>query len=61
MKIEYYTKNVYGNDKMYILDAYIASKLGRLLGTITINEDQMASLSELFSIEWVEVIAPKAK
>lgn len=61
MKIEFYTKNVYGTDKMYVLDAYIGSKLGRLLGTITINEDQQASISELFGVEWVEVIAPKSK
>lgn len=59
MKIEFYTKNVYGNDLMYIVDAYIAAKLGRLLGTKTVDEDQKASLSELFGIEWVEVIAPK--
>lgn len=59
MKIEYYTKNVYGKDLMYVEDSYTAAKLGRLLGTKTVDKDQMASISELFGVEWEEVLAPK--
>lgn len=59
MKIEYYTKNVYGIDKMYVCNPEFASRLSGLLGTITINHEQMRSLSDLFGVEWDEVIAPK--
>lgn len=59
MEIGYYRKNVYGNELMYIEDAYIAAKLGRLVGTKTICKEQMASISELFGVEWNEVVAPR--
>lgn len=59
MIIDYYRKNVYGTDLMYIEDSYIAAKLGRLLGTKTVCKDQMESISEIFGAEWNEVLAPR--
>lgn len=59
MTIEYYTKNVYGNDLMYVKDAELAAKLSRLINTLTVSESQMKLISELFDVQWVEVLAPK--
>lgn len=59
MKIEFYTKNVYGNEMMYVKDTELAPKLSRLIGTLTVSESQMNLISDLFDAEWVEVLAPK--
>lgn len=59
MKIEFYTKNVYGNELMYVKDVELAAKLSRLIGTLTVQESQMKLISDLFDAEWEEVLAPK--
>lgn len=59
MKIDWYERDVYGQSLRYVEDAYIAGKLGRLIGTKTVSEGQMASISELFGVEWEQVLAPK--
>lgn len=59
MKIDFYRKNVYGNELMYVKDAELAPKLSRLIGTLTISESQMKLISDLFDAEWVEALAPR--
>lgn len=59
MIIEFYTKNVFGNEKMYVKDSELAPKLSRLIGTLTISDSQMKLISDLFDAEWEEVLAPK--
>lgn len=56
MKIEYYKKNIYGNELMYIKDEVIAKNLTALLGTKSILSFQMNRLSALFGVEWIQVL-----
>lgn len=57
--IEYFTKNVYGLEKMYVKDTDTAAVLSALTGKITVDEADMKNLTTLFGIVWNEVIAPK--
>lgn len=47
MTIEYYKKNVYGNELMYIKDTKIAQIFLRLTGKKTIDKMAMDALKEL--------------
>lgn len=58
--IEYYRKSVYGNELMYVSDPQLANTLTRLIGTVSINQEQMSLMTSLFGTEWKEVIAPRA-
>jgi hypothetical protein len=60
-QIEYYTKNVYGQELMYILDSDMATYFQALTGKKTINETDMHLLSKMFGVEFKEVLAPKGK
>ena len=55
MKIEYYKKNVYGNDYYYIKDVKIASAVQMLTGKKTISEMDKESL-EYLGCTFVQVI-----
>lgn len=56
MKIEYYRKDVYGSPLNYVKNELLGKKLARLIGTKTVNQSQMNELTELFDIEWVQVL-----
>ena len=60
MNIEFYTKNVYGNDLMYVADPAIAEHLTNLTGRVTIANSDMFALTKL-GFTFTEVIAPKSK
>lgn len=60
LNINYYRKNVYGNELMYVADPATAAKLAGLIGTKTISDDQMKRITALFGTTWTEVIAPRA-
>lgn len=47
MKIEYYKKNVYGNELVYIKDERIAQIILRLTGRKTIDTRAMEALTAL--------------
>ena len=54
--ISYYKKNVYGTDLLYIKDEALAKTLQKLIGTKTISPIQMALISELFEVDFVQVL-----
>lgn len=58
MTIEYYRKNVYGADLMYIADEKTAYFITQLTNRVTMTGSDMFALSKL-GFEFVEVIAPK--
>lgn len=57
--IEYYTKNVYGIEKIYVKDDEIAGCITALTTKKTVDEYDMKNLTTLFGIVWSEVLAPK--
>ncbi len=58
MKIDYYRKNVYGVEKIYVVDKMPATAIRLLTGKKTIDQMDMANL-KYFGVEFTEVIAPK--
>jgi len=59
MTIQYYRKNVYGNEVMYIADEHIAYYVNQLTNRVTMTGSDMFALSKL-GFEFEEVLAPKA-
>lgn len=47
MEINYFIKNVYGGELMYISDKTIANAVGRLTNKHTIDESDIAALEAL--------------
>jgi len=47
MEIQYYVRQVYGNDTEYVLDEKIASALCRLSGNKTLTEKMKNALEQL--------------
>lgn len=58
--IEYYTKNVYGIEKMYVKDEEVAGCITALTGKKTIEARDMKNLTVLFGITWEEVLDHRA-
>lgn len=59
MTIEYYHKDVYGNDLIYLVDSTASRCIHQLTGKKTLSQKDMNALSGL-GINQVEVIAPRA-
>ena len=57
--IKYYTKNVYGTDRLYIHDVREAKSFQNLTQAITISAYQMKALKELTGVEFEEVLPKK--
>lgn len=55
MKIEYYKKNVYGNDYLYIKDKMTATAIQMLTGKKTITEIDKSNL-EYLGCTFIQVI-----
>lgn len=53
MQIEYYKKQVYGNDMLYIKDPAVAAQISSLTGQKTIS---MHVISTLFKVEFIQVL-----
>ncbi len=60
MNIDFYTKNVYGNDLMYVSDPQIECHITSLTGRVTITNSDMFALQRL-GFTFTEVLAPKSK
>lgn len=58
--IKYYTKNVYGNELMYLADANDAHNWYRLTGKKTIDAYAMEALKSLAGVEFERVFEPVA-
>lgn len=58
MNIEFYRKDVYGNELMYVKDDEIGSDIAILTGRITITEQDIRILGRL-GCTFTEVLAPK--
>lgn len=58
MLIKYYTQNVYGVPRRYILDNEQAKLFHQLTHFATVAPTHMGALSA-FGIEWLEVLAPE--
>lgn len=58
MNIQYYRKNVYGNELIYLIDSPQAESILRLIGQKTISERQIGYFESLGLI-FEEVIAPR--
>jgi hypothetical protein len=61
MIIQFYVKNVYGVNNMYILDDRQAKLVQTLTGRKTINQSDIEALTELAGCAWVQVFAPTTK
>lgn len=59
MVIEYYSKNVYGVEKLYIADGKIAEIVRALTGRKTIDARDIQALKSL-GLEFKEVIRPQS-
>lgn len=59
MNIEYYIKNVYGIDRIYIKDQKVAEIIARITGRKTLEQIHLNYFKEL-GINFVEIIPPKA-
>ena len=57
--IKYYTKNVYGTDRLYIHDVREARSFQNLTQAVTISAYQMKALKELTGVEFEEVLPKK--
>lgn len=57
MKIEYYTRNVYGRETMYIIDKNIAKHVAVLTGLKTLTKDHKQALEKL-GHTFMQVIEP---
>ena len=58
MKIEYYRKNVYGNENLYIKDQKTAVAVGELTGKVTIDARDIKCL-EFLGHTFTEVLPPR--
>ena len=58
MIIEYYTKNVYGNELIYVKDEHLKKAISNLLGKKTINKKDIANFKSL-GITFKEVLPPR--
>ena len=58
MIIQYYAKNVYGVNHLYIADTRQAYLVQQLTGKKTIDQKDIEALTELTSCAWVQVFAP---
>lgn len=57
MKIEFYKKNVYGNELMYLKDELQADWMSRILGgQKTISSSQMELFTALFGVTFIQVL-----
>lgn len=56
MIIEYFKKNVYGNEKMYIKDSKIAKYIYGLTSKKTLDANTMDILTKLFDVKFDQVI-----
>jgi hypothetical protein len=57
--IKYYTKNVYGTDRLYLQDVKEARSFKELTQAVTISAYQMKALKELTGVEFEEVLPMK--
>lgn len=57
-KVEYFTKNVYGNELIYLVGSDEAKTILSLIGQKTINKFQMAKF-ETLGVEFVRVFEPE--
>lgn len=57
MKIQYYRKNVYGREAIYLVETAESDTMLRLMGTKTISRRQIELWAKL-GFEFEEVIAP---
>jgi phage gp46-like protein len=60
MKIQYYVRNVFGNDRRYIVNPDIASRVFALTREKTLSTVQMDALEQL-GFEFEQVLDPKSK
>lgn len=58
MTIEYYSKNNYGSNALYIIEPDKASAIAVLTGKKTISESDIKAF-ETFGIYFVEVLPPR--
>ena len=58
MKIEYYIKNVYGKELIYVKDEELKTIISNLIGKQTINDFDIKNFEKL-GIEFVEVLPPR--
>lgn len=59
MKIEYYTKSVYGNNLIYLADSKAALSWWKITGLRTITVAQMEELANLTGAEFARVFEPE--
>jgi hypothetical protein len=57
MKIEYYFKNVFGHEMIYIKDQEIAARITAMTNRLTINKTDIKALGFL-GHEMIEVLPP---
>jgi len=58
MTVQYYRKNVYGTEKIYMIDTDISETIQRLIGQITISESQIEKFKKL-GMSFEETFAPR--
>ena len=56
MVIEYYVKNVYGTDKLYIRDPVQAMHFSNLTNTKTVSPVHIHALKQLAGIEFKQIL-----
>ena len=59
MNINYYRKNVYGVEKIYIEDKTQAACVSMLTGKMTVDQRDIDAIKELSGATFTEVIAPR--
>ena len=57
MKVQYYRKNVYGKELIYLIESEETNSMLRLIGQSTISRGQIELFKKL-GIQFEEVIAP---
>lgn len=60
MKVQFYTKNVYGNTLIYLVESEASENILCLIGQKTINKFQIERFKDL-GIEFDQVINPEEK
>jgi hypothetical protein len=58
LKLNYYTKTVYGNELRYLLDTEASNRWLRISGKKTIDNADMIQLTALTGVEFVRVFEP---
>lgn len=58
MIIEYYIKNIYGNELIYVKDEQLRKTISNLIGKKTINKKDIHNF-EILGISFKEVLAPR--